>query len=189
VLKRYADDCRTVCVFDRTTQHGAAVARAFIDAYRADCYPHPCTLDDEERGTAFRFMQGAYTFSPKCNSVYVVKNAAPLLTTSTPQLRSLQHFDSYGHAPSQLRFATVMGKLAEIAAVCSDSRWVIQAVCLLVLELSSLHYPPSLLKKALHRKSLQTSRRLWRDLIPAAVELSTWARRLFSLTLSSDAPP
>jgi hypothetical protein len=181
VLKRYADDCRAICIFDRTTQPGAAVARAFIDAYRADCYADPCTLDDEERGTAFQFMQGAYTFSPRCNSVYIVKNALPLLTTGRTKLRAMQHYTSYGHAPSQLRFATVMGKLAEVDAVCSDAQWIVQAVCLLCVELSSLHYPPALVTKALYRKYQQTDRQLWRDLIPAAVSLSAWAQRFFML--------
>jgi hypothetical protein len=74
-----------------------------------------------------------------------------------------------------------MGKLAEVDAVCSDAQWIVQAVCLLCVELSSLHYPPALVTKALYRKYQQTDRQLWRDLIPAAVSLSAWAQRFFML--------
>ena len=181
VLKRYADDCRAVCVFDSTTHHGSAIARAFIDAYRSDCYAKPCALEDEERGSTFHFMQGHYSFSPRCHSVYIAKNSTPLLATGSQQLRSLQHFDSYGHSPSTLRFATLMGKLAEVDAVCSHDVAVCQAVCLLCLEFASLQYPTALLVKALYRKYQRTSRQLWRDLIPAAAAIHRWARRFFTL--------
>jgi hypothetical protein len=41
ILKHYADDCRAVVVYDTRSLTGAAVANAFINAYRSDCYIRP----------------------------------------------------------------------------------------------------------------------------------------------------
>ena len=119
---------------------------------RSSCYATPCVLDDEERGDSFHFMQGIYRFTPACTVTYFVKNAVSLLKYGRGQLRSLQHYSSYGPDPQQLRLATVMGKLTEIDYVCSDEPAMFCTLSLLVLELVSLAYPRSIIRKCLYRK-------------------------------------
>ena len=79
VFKRYADDCRLIMAHDPSVPSGAAVSAALISLYKAGCYKDPCTLDDEERGISFPFMQGFYIFSPECRVFYTVKMLSPLL--------------------------------------------------------------------------------------------------------------
>ena len=178
ILKRYADDCRAVVVYDARSPTGAAVANAFINAYRSDCYIRPCSLDDEERGRSFHFMQGYYTFFPQCAVEYVVKNALPLLTRHQRLIRSLQHYDSYGQSPSTLRYATVMGKLAEIDAISSSVHLLLRALLLQAVEFSYLGYPCSLLCRALKAKFRQTGCTFWLDACPLVTSvMRTFADR------------
>ena len=176
VLARYADDCRPVAVFDAASPVCEAAAGAFIDSYRKDCYADPCELSDESRGVSFHFMQGFYTFLPKCTSTYVARNAVSLLSTGRRKLRSMQSFYSYGQAPSTLRFATLMGKLAEIEAVCSDPARVASATLLLIVELVHLDYPFRIVCDALYRKYNKTSDPIWKALIPLARRMHSYCR-------------
>ena len=180
VLKRYADDCRAVVCYSKCSPSGAAVASAFIDAYRSDCYVRPCSLDDEERGGSFHFMQGYYTFSPYCTVAYVVKNALPLLSTSRRRLRALQHFTSYGQQPSRLRYATVMGKFTEIDAISSDVPQLLRAIFLQCVELALLGFPMSVIRRAMRTKHRRTGSTVWCDAIPVATAVMAACRSYFS---------
>ena len=171
VLRRYADDCRFIMSFNRDSDKGRRTASFFIDLYRTQCYAKPCVLDDEERGESFHFMQGIYRFLPACNTVYFVKNAVTLLTFGRGQLRTLQHYYSYGPNPHQLRLATIMGKLTEIDCMCSTELAMFCTLSLLVLELVSLSYPKSIIRKCLHRKHSRSSDRFWIKCIPALMEV------------------
>ena len=166
VLKRYADDCRAVVVYSKCSPSGAAVANAFINAYRSDCYVRPCSLDDEERGSSFHFMQGYYTFSPQCTVEYVVKNAFPLLSSSHRRIRSLQHFSSYGQMPTRLRYATVMGKFTEIDAISSDDTLLLRAIALQCVEFAFLGFPFTVVRRAMRTRYQRTGSALWVDAIP-----------------------
>ena len=161
VFKRYADDCRLIMAYDPSVPSGAAVSAALISLYKTGCYKDPCTLDDEERGISFPFMQGFYVFSPECRVFYTVKNALPIITTRTRRIRALQHFRSYAQDPATLRFACLMGKLAEIDAVASDDESLTMAVALFSLEWHLLSFPIKLVRKALFKKAANTGDTKW----------------------------
>ena len=161
IIKRYADDSRSMVFFRRDQPLGPRVANAFITLYKSFCYEKPCTLDDEERGTAYDFMQGYYDFLHGCRTTYTVKNALPLLRDRKRKIRSLQHFDSYSRDPDTLRYACVMGKLAEVDAISSDYPALCSALTLVALEWHSLGYPTKLIRNALYTKFTKTKERKW----------------------------
>ena len=64
-----------------------------------------------------------------------------------------------------------MGKLTEIDCMCSTELAMFCTLSLLVLELVSLSYPKSIIRKCLHRKHCRSSDRFWIKCIPALMEV------------------
>ena len=64
-----------------------------------------------------------------------------------------------------------MGKLTEIDCMCSKELAMFCTLSLLVLELVSLPYPKSIIRKCLHRKHSRSSDRFWIKCIPALMEV------------------
>jgi hypothetical protein len=164
-FRRYADDCRSVCYYNASDSRGKLVAAALIQSYTKDCYIKPCTLEDEERGSSFHFLQGFFQFDTGgCDVSYVHKNADSLLAKKGRALRTLQHFWSYGQSNRSLRLATVCGKLCEIRHFCTDPARTVASVLSLCLEFKFLQYPASLVRSALFRQSARSDAPVWRQL-------------------------
>ena len=62
------------------------------------------------------------------------QQAPPVTPRRTRKPFFLQHYDSYGQSPSTLRYATVMGKLAEIDAISSSVNLLLRALLLQAVE-------------------------------------------------------
>jgi hypothetical protein len=161
-FRRYADDCRATSYFNASDPRGVIMADALITSYKTDCYIKPCELEDEERGSSFHFLQGFFQFSSGgCDASYVHKNAPFLLGETQGELRTIQHYWSYGQSNRALRLATLCGKFCEIRHFCSDATRTIAAVLSLCLELKSLQYPVSVVRDALFRQTARTSDAAW----------------------------
>lgn len=161
-IRRYADDCRAVCFYDATSVFARKMAGSIIESYKRDCYIKPCSLDDEHRGSHFPFLQGSFSFSGSgCRSDYDHRNGPSLLAGKPREFRSMQHFLSYGQSHSQLRFATLCGKLVEIDTFCSEPLLIAKSVFSLCVELCELQYPYSVVRRALWKKARATGSEVW----------------------------
>jgi hypothetical protein len=78
----------------------------------------------------------------------------------------MQHYDSYCTSPSNTRYSTVAGKLSEIGHFSSSDTCRTAGVLTLVPDLVHLHYPTSLVIKALYTRTCRTGDTVWTDMIP-----------------------